>query len=56
MGISGLLIIIIGIIASTSFLGMIIGIPMILIGIILVVLAVIKGGISAIWRLGGGGK
>ncbi len=56
MGVSGLLIIIIGILLSGSGIGLIFGIPIILIGIIIFILAVIKGGISALFRLGSGDR
>lgn len=54
MGISGLLIIIIGLMISGSGIGIIFGIPIILVGIVVCVLAIIKGGLSALFRLGGG--
>lgn len=56
MGIAGLLIIIIGILLSGSGIGLIFGIPIILLGLLLCIIAVISGGLSALFRLGSSKK
>lgn len=52
MGVVGLILILLGILAAGSFFGLILGIPLIGLGAVLCILAVIKGGLSALFRLG----
>lgn len=56
MGILGLIFFFLGILLSGSGIGLIFGIPCILLGILLCILAIIKGGISALFRIGSGNK
>ncbi|MEQ8442325.1 MAG: hypothetical protein RIM33_01550 [Alphaproteobacteria bacterium] len=52
MGVFGLILICLGLILSGTIIGWIPGIPLILLGVLLCILAVVKGGISALFRLG----
>lgn len=52
MGLFGLILFLIGILISGSGIGLIFGVPLIVLGLILMILAMLKGGISALFRLG----
>ncbi|MDW3204823.1 MAG: hypothetical protein R8L07_04705 [Alphaproteobacteria bacterium] len=56
MGLLGLIFVLVGILLSGSGIGLIFGIPCIVLGVLLWIIAIIKGGISALFSLGGGKK
>ncbi|WP_421881663.1 hypothetical protein [Pacificispira sp.] len=56
MGLLGLIFVLAGILLCGSGIGFIFGIPCILLGVLLWILAIIKGGVSALFSLGGGKK
>lgn len=56
MGVLGLILVCLGLLLSGTIIGWIPGIPLILLGLLLCVLAIIKGGISALFRLGSSSK
>lgn len=52
MGVFGLILICLGLILGGTWIGLIPAIPLIALGLILCILAIIKGGIAALFRLG----
>ena len=56
MGVLGLILICLGLLLAGTIIGWLFAIPLIALGVLLCVLAIIKGGISALFRLGSSDK